>query len=160
MLLSTSCFPTWLFLSILFPYSPSLTLLHPPHPGAPFSLPCHITHVLLMLCMVDQSSKTGLLYIYPNSHSISKAKGQSRVSTAGLKQEPWFQVQQIPDHLRQIRQEHWHLLTNSFVCQKFSLLKATGKDSCPSFSGFISAVQLISPAYKEEDHVRCGKQNG
>lgn len=29
-----------------------------------------------------------------------------------------------------------------------------------SFRGFISAAQLISPAYEEEHHLRLGKQSG
>lgn len=93
---------------------------------------------------------------YANPHSTSKAKEHSRVLAAGIKQETGFQVQQAADYLRQ---EHWPRLTSSFVCRKFSLLTSTGEDACPNFSGFISATQLMSPAYKEEDHVRLGKQN-
>lgn len=36
------------------------------------------------------------------------------------------------------------------MCRKFSLLKDTEEAVCPIFSGFISALQLMSPAYKEE----------
>lgn len=131
---------------------------HPPPPIAPFSLPDPITHVLLMLWTVSLSLKTCLPY--PNPRSISKAKEHSRVFAADIKQETGFQVEQTADYLRQVQQEHWPRLTNSFVCQKFSLLTVTGEDVCPSFSGSISAAQLMSPAYKEEDHVRLGKQNG
>lgn len=97
---------------------------------------------------------------YPNPHLTSKAKEHSRVFAAGIKQETGFQVEQTADYLRHVQQEHWPRLTSSFVCRKFSLLTVTGEDACPSFSGFISAAQLMSPAYKEEDHVRLGKQNG
>lgn len=46
------------------------------------------------------------------------------------------------------------------MCRKFSLLKDREEDVCPIFSGFISALQLMSPTYKEGHQISLRKQNG
>ena len=46
------------------------------------------------------------------------------------------------------------------MCRKFSLLKDAEEDVCPIFSGFISALQLMSPAYKEGHQIGLQKQDG
>lgn len=70
----------------------------------------------------------------------------------------WFQVKETANHWEKCV-TRMLILTNSFICRKFSLLKDTGNGAWPILSGFISASQWMSPVYKEEHQISLKKQN-